>query len=174
VRLRKRVVVYVERDDGLLVFDHRDHPEAGTQVPAGGVHEGEDLIEAAAREVREETGVRLETKPMLLGTHEHLDGLGQSALSHFFRVQAPDGLPNAWRHVVSGDGRDANLVFDCRFDPTPELWPVQSVFRPVGGHCGTLAQPTGYGGVPDGLRLSVRAVGLGGRGRPTRCARRFR
>jgi hypothetical protein len=24
------------------------------------------------------------------------------------------------------------------------------------------------------LRLSVRAVGLGGRGRPTRCARRFR
>ncbi len=31
--LRKRVVVYVEREDGLLVFDHRDHPEAGTQVP---------------------------------------------------------------------------------------------------------------------------------------------
>jgi hypothetical protein len=35
--LRKRVVVYVERDDGLLVFDHRAHPEAGAQVPAGGV-----------------------------------------------------------------------------------------------------------------------------------------
>jgi len=39
------VVVYVTRVvDGLvqvLVFDHRDVPEAGTQVPAGGVHAGE-------------------------------------------------------------------------------------------------------------------------------------
>jgi len=52
---RKRVVVYVEREDGLLVFDHRDHPEAGTQVPAGGVDAGEGPSEAAIREVREET-----------------------------------------------------------------------------------------------------------------------
>jgi 8-oxo-dGTP pyrophosphatase MutT (NUDIX family) len=128
--VRSRVVVYVEREDGLLVFDHRDHPDAGTQVPAGGVDAGEGLIEAAMREVREETGVRLETAPTLLGTHEHLDGLGRPAVSHFFRVDAPTGLPRFWRHVVSGDDTDAALVFDCRFDPSPELWPVQSVFRP--------------------------------------------
>ena len=127
--LRKRIVVYVEREDGLLVFDHRDHPEAGTQVPAGGVDAGERPIDAAIREVCEETGVRLETAPTLLGTHEHLDGLGRRALSHFFRADAPTGLPSFWRHVVSGDGTDAALVFDCRFDPSPELWPVQSVFR---------------------------------------------
>jgi 8-oxo-dGTP pyrophosphatase MutT (NUDIX family) len=127
---RRRVVVYVEREDGLLVFDHRDHPEAGTQVPAGGVDVGEGLIEAAIREVREETGVRLETAPTLLGTHEHLDGLGRPAVSSFFRVGAPTGLPRFWRHVVSGDDTDAALVFDCRFDPSPKLWPVQSVFRP--------------------------------------------
>ena len=36
---RRRVLVYVERDDGLLVFEHRDYPEAGIQVPAGGVHQ---------------------------------------------------------------------------------------------------------------------------------------
>ena len=132
--LRKRVVVYVEREDGLLVFDHRDHPEAGTQVPAGGVHQGEGLIEAAIREVREETGVRLDTEPMLLGTHEHPDGLGQAALSHFFRADAPEGLPPAWQHVVSGDGEDAALVFECRFDPAPRLWPVQSVFRSLEEH----------------------------------------
>ena len=127
--LRKRVVVYVEREDGVLVFDHRDDPEAGTQVPAGGVEPDEALIEAAIREVHEETGVGLDTEPMFLGTHEHLDGLGQPALSHFFRVDAPHGLPRCWQHVVSGDGEDAALVFECRFDPAPELWPVQSVFR---------------------------------------------
>ena len=130
--VRHRVVVYVEREDGLLVFDHRDHPEAGTQVPAGGVEVGESVGAAAIREVREETGVRLDEPPMLLGTHEHLDGLGQPALSYFFRAPAPAGLPQAWEHAVSGDGEDATLVFDCRFDPTPELWPVQSVFLSVG------------------------------------------
>ena len=77
----------------------------------------------------EETGVRLDAEPTFLGTHEHLDGLGQPALSHFFRAVAPEGLPRVWQHIVSGDDGDAALVFDCRFDPVPELWPVQSVFR---------------------------------------------
>lgn len=130
--VRRRVVVYVEREDGLLVFEHRDQPEAGTQVPAGGVEEGESVGAAANREVREETGVELYGTPVLLGTHEHLDGLGQPALSYFFRAPAPSGLPQAWEHAVSGDGEDAALVFDCLFDPAPKLWPVQSIFRPVG------------------------------------------
>ena len=130
--VRSRVVVYVEREDGLLVFNHRDHPEAGTQVPAGGIEAGETVAAAAIREVREETGVQLDETPVLLGTHEHFDGLGQPALSHFLRAPAPEGLPQAWSHVVSGNGEDATLVFECRFDHAPELWPVQSVFRPVG------------------------------------------
>ena len=82
----------------------------------------------AIREVREETGVHLECEPTFVGTHEHLDGLGQPARSHFFRVDAPTGLPPAWRHVVSGDGEDAGLVFECRFEESPTLWPVQSIF----------------------------------------------
>jgi 8-oxo-dGTP pyrophosphatase MutT (NUDIX family) len=132
--LRQRVVVYVERRDGLLVFDHRDHQEAGTQVPAGGVQPGEDLLDAVIREVREETGVRLDAEPALLGNHEHLDGLDRPALSHFYRVNAPDGLPREWQHIVTGDGEDNGLVFECRFDPAPELWAVQSIFRLVEGH----------------------------------------
>ena len=130
--VRNRVVVYVERGDGLLVFDHRDYPDAGTQVPAGGVEVGESVGAAAIREVREETGVQLDETPVLLGTHEHVDGLGRPALSFFVRASAPDGLPQAWEHVVSGDGEDAKLVFDCRFDPAPELWADQAVFWPVG------------------------------------------
>jgi 8-oxo-dGTP pyrophosphatase MutT (NUDIX family) len=129
VELRQRVVVYVERDHHLLVFDHQDHPDAGTQVPAGGVEHGEDISDAAVREVAEETGVRLRSRPTLLGTHDHLDGLGRRARSHFFRVDAPPGLPDSWEHRVTGHGDDAELVFLCRFDPAPTLWPVQAVFR---------------------------------------------
>ncbi len=126
---RQRVVVYVERGSELLVFDHRDHPEAGTQVPAGGVLDGEAPAAAVAREVREETGVTINAEPVFLGLQSHPDGLGRPAQSSFFSVAAPAGLPDAWEHVVGGDGEDAGLVFLCRFDAAPALWPVQSVFR---------------------------------------------
>ena len=40
-----------------MVFTHRDIPEAGVQVPAGTVEEGETLDAAVLREVHEETGL---------------------------------------------------------------------------------------------------------------------
>jgi 8-oxo-dGTP pyrophosphatase MutT (NUDIX family) len=132
VKLRQRVVVYVERDSQLLVFDHQDDPQAGTQVPAGGVLDGETPAVAAMREVQEETGVELRVEPTLVGTDKHLDGLGRPALSHFFRVDAPRKLPDAWEHVVAGDGDDRGLVFLCRFDPAPTLWPVQAMYWHLG------------------------------------------
>ena len=48
----RKVVLYITRLDGpaatpqLLVFDHADHPAAGTQVPAGTVGNDEDVAEA--------------------------------------------------------------------------------------------------------------------------------
>jgi ADP-ribose pyrophosphatase YjhB (NUDIX family) len=53
----RRVVAYVLRDRELLVFEHRDFPDAGTQVPAGTVEENEAVEVAVVREVCEETGV---------------------------------------------------------------------------------------------------------------------
>ena len=53
----KKVVAYITRGDELLVFTHRDSPEAGVQVPAGTVEEGETLDAAVLREVHEETGL---------------------------------------------------------------------------------------------------------------------
>jgi ADP-ribose pyrophosphatase YjhB (NUDIX family) len=97
-------------------------------VPAGDVDPDEGLQAAAVREVAE-TGVALLAEPILIGAHDHPDGLGQPATSHFFRVDAPPGLPDEWKHVVTGQREDADLVFLCRFDPNPDLWPVQAVFR---------------------------------------------
>ena len=81
------------------------------------------------REVREETGLQLEAEPTFLGTDEHLDALGRPAVSYFFRVDAPHGVRDSWEHVVAGDEDDAGLVFLCRFDATPVLWPAQTVYR---------------------------------------------
>lgn len=59
-RPRIRVAAYIIRYRSapeLLVFDHVGMPEAGSQVPAGGVRPDESLEQAVLREVIEETGL---------------------------------------------------------------------------------------------------------------------
>ncbi len=59
--MRQRVLAYVTRErDGrieLLVFDQRDDPDAGTQVPAGRLDPGESLEQGLLRELHEEAGL---------------------------------------------------------------------------------------------------------------------
>jgi len=115
------VVVYVTRVvDGLvqvLVFDHRDVPEAGTQVPAGGVHAGERVDATARREVLEETGVDDVRVVGVLGVqqHPHPD-TGDPRVSAVLHAET-EHRPDTWTHTVGGDPRDGDwgLVFACRF-----------------------------------------------------------
>ncbi|MDB5045026.1 MAG: hydrolase [Deinococcus sp.] len=57
--LREKVLCFVQDSLKMLVFDHADVPDAGVQVPAGGVEAGETPAEAAVRELREESGLTL-------------------------------------------------------------------------------------------------------------------
>jgi ADP-ribose pyrophosphatase YjhB (NUDIX family) len=120
--VRVRVAVYVTRDTGcgreVLVFDHRDHSEAGTQVPAGGVDQGETLEAAALREVAEETGIRGVTLHTSLGVQQrpHPD-TGRPRVTIFYHATT-DEPADKWRHTVrTGDGADDGMVFDCFFLP---------------------------------------------------------
>ncbi|MGW5125771.1 NUDIX hydrolase [Streptomyces sp. NPDC004069] len=127
-RPRIRVAAYVVRRRAvpeLLVFDHIGMPEAGTQVPAGGVRSGEGLEEAVLREVAEETGLLTATVVRQLAVEDkpHPD-TGQPRRTSFFHLQAPAGLPEAWEHHVRGDGDDAGLSFACRFLPLPLKQPL--------------------------------------------------
>jgi ADP-ribose pyrophosphatase YjhB (NUDIX family) len=118
------VAVYLTRSGPggreLLVFDHRDYPEAGTQVAAGGVNAGELLTEAALRESREETGATGVTLGSALAVqqrpHPHT---GQPRVTVFFHAQTTEPR-DGWTHTVaSGDG-DNGLVFRCYFVPVEE------------------------------------------------------
>lgn len=127
-RPRIRVAAYVIRHHAVpevLVFDHIGMPEAGTQVPAGGVKSGEELEEAVLREVAEETGLLTATVVRQIAAEEkpHPD-TGQPRRTSFYFLQAPADTPDAWDHHVNGDGDDAGLTFACRFLPLPLKQPL--------------------------------------------------
>ena len=116
------MVAYVVRDDQLLVFDHRDFPEAGTQVPAGTVDANERPEESVVREVLEETGVHARVVRHLGSVATTAPG-GEPRRNLFFQLEAGEER-DEWEHLVIGGGEDRGLVFLCRFvplHPTPEL-----------------------------------------------------
>ncbi|MFD7288534.1 NUDIX domain-containing protein [Streptomyces sp. NPDC059863] len=127
-RPRIRVAAYVIRHRAvpeLLVFDHIGMPEAGTQVPAGGVESGEELEEAVLREIAEETGLQTVTvlRQIVVDDRPHPD-TGQPRRTSFFYLQAPADTPDSWEHHVHGDGDDAGLIFACWFLPLPLKRPL--------------------------------------------------
>lgn len=106
-----KVVVYLTRrhpttgEPQLLVFDHVDAPEAGTQVPAGTIDAGEDVVAAAVREVVEETGLDGIVVAAELGTADvdlRAYGIDAVARRHFVHavVDTVDpGRGERWHHV---------------------------------------------------------------------------
>ncbi|MEU5950831.1 NUDIX domain-containing protein [Streptomyces sp. NPDC047525] len=127
-RPRTRVAAYVVRHRAvpeILVFDHVDIPDAGTQIPAGGVRPGEGLEEAVLREVTEETGLLTATVVRQIAVEDkpHPE-TGQPRRTTFFLLQVPPDTSDAWEHHVDGDGDDAGLAFACWFLPLPLRQPL--------------------------------------------------
>jgi 8-oxo-dGTP pyrophosphatase MutT (NUDIX family) len=120
---RLRVAAYVIRHRAvpeLLVFDHVGMPEAGTQIPAGGVHPGEDLRQAVLREVAEETGLLTASVVTRIAAEDKPHPVTrQPRRTTFFHLQVPATTPDAWLHTVQSDGEDKDLIFACRFLPLP-------------------------------------------------------
>jgi 8-oxo-dGTP pyrophosphatase MutT (NUDIX family) len=126
---RQRVLAYVTRErEGrteLLVFDHRDEPGAGTQVPAGRLDPGESLEEGLLRELHEEAGLDR------VSVVRELPVLGAWASAseyenHAFEVRVEGEAPaDTWEHMVHGAGDDAGFVFVYRWvavEPELDLW----------------------------------------------------
>ena len=62
-----KVFAYITHGNQLLVFSHPDFPEAGIQVPAGTIEEGETAEAAVMREAFEETGLANLKRIRMLG-----------------------------------------------------------------------------------------------------------
>jgi ADP-ribose pyrophosphatase YjhB (NUDIX family)/RimJ/RimL family protein N-acetyltransferase len=125
---RLRVAAYVLRELHsweLLVFEQAGHPQAGTQIPAGGVRPDETLEEAVMREVREETGLEgLRLRAQLVTEDKPHPLTGEPRSTTFFVIDVNTETPDTWEHLVRGEDADDGLIFVCRFVSLPLRRPL--------------------------------------------------
>lgn len=113
---KKKVYAYITREKAgviqLLVFTHRDIPDAGVQVPGGTVEEGEKLEEAAIREVLEESGLRHLCIERYIDDYIiHVKEKQEYQKCHFFHISLLTDVKDTWEHTVSAGDEDRGLVF---------------------------------------------------------------
>lgn len=138
MKSKTKVLSYILRTKNssteVLVFDHRDYPEAGTQVIGGTVDPGEDLVEALLREILEESGLVFSSSDIKtrLGetTYQRRD-IPEINFRHYYLIYSID-LPDTWAHTVHSNGADNGLVFDF-------FWlPIEKAKKVLTGNFGEL------------------------------------
>jgi len=116
----KKVLMYVTRERNgateLLVFEHRDHPAAGLQVPAGTIEPGEPAIDAAHRELMEESGLTGLAFQGRIHVYEWFNPETSNLhRRHVYHYRAPSDVPDACDHSVNSGAEDHGLVFRYRW-----------------------------------------------------------
>ena len=123
----------------LLVFDHVEVPAAGTQVPAGGVHDGETAEDAVVRELAEESGIESASIIRKLGESWHMAELGdvpaglEEQIQHAFHLclEVPP-CDEVWEWDEKSGGDIVEHRFAFRWvsleDASALLWPVQAMW----------------------------------------------
>ncbi len=135
--IKHKVFAYITHADRLLVFSHPDSPDAGIQVPAGTVDEGEDPENAVMREAFEETGLTGLQLHAYLGEDDyHVPELDQTDRRRFYHLTCGRQPPTTWRHEERhpSDGSPGPYTFEFFWvrlpDKVPPLAPGHDAMLP--------------------------------------------
>ncbi len=120
----RKVLAYIVVDGRLAVFIHRDVPEAGLQVPAGTVRDGESDSEAALREAHEECGLNGLRVVKSLGRNVFdFTPFGRQELHDrgFFHLTCDGPVEETWTHAELHDGTAPPTWFNFSWMPLEEV-----------------------------------------------------
>ena len=128
MEMKRKVLAYITQGESvqrkILVFEHKEHPEAGLQVPGGTIESDELLIDALYREIEEETGITrdlLELKGKVNKTKyfpPNKDIFYERNIFHFAYIGEE---MSEWEHRVAGGGKDDGMIFCHRWVPISNL-----------------------------------------------------
>jgi 8-oxo-dGTP pyrophosphatase MutT (NUDIX family) len=137
----QRAAAFVTDPAGrLLILDHLDVPTAGTQVPAGGIHEGEQPEDAVLRELAEESGIVDARLVRKLGEAWRVAEAGnvppglEEQVTHAFHlvVDHLEGRPDSWEWDECDGGAVVKHRFVLRWttldQAASDLWPTQAMW----------------------------------------------
>lgn len=125
-KLKNKALAYITRQTKtgieLLIFAHRDYPEAGLQVPGGTLDDGEDPLTGMLREVKEEAGLENFSQVVLLGETTYVaKGKEEIHARSFFQLTFEEVSKTSFVHTVSVGEEDKGLVFLYRWVPLVDL-----------------------------------------------------
>lgn len=119
--VKEKVLVYVVRDEQLLVLRHTEYSyeEVGIQVPAGSIRSGETPEDAALREAREETGLHEFEIVRKLGEVEYDISPYRFEIQrrHVFQLKLTEETPARWKSQEDHDGEREPTHFECFWIP---------------------------------------------------------
>lgn len=142
--IRIRVAVCLLDGDRVLLVEHEKEGRRYWLLPGGGVEMGETLVDAAAREVREETGFDVEVGRLLL-VCESIEPISRRRTRHLVNlVFAGRMLGGTLR-----PGLDGRLV-DAGWQPVSRL-AVLPMYPPIGSAVAACCA--------EGLEGPVRSLG---------------
>jgi 8-oxo-dGTP pyrophosphatase MutT (NUDIX family) len=113
----QKVLAYITRGNELLVFTHRDFPEAGLQIPAGAIKPGESPQDAVLREVYEETGLSEIAVVKFLGRYSYDMNPYKDEIHdrHVFHLKLTAPTSSTWQHEERHAEGEPPITFMCQW-----------------------------------------------------------
>lgn len=127
-RLKHKVFAYITHRDRLLLLSHPHAPEAGIQVPAGTIKEGENPEEAVMREAFEETGLsELKLVSFLGECQRDMSDFDRDEIHHryFYHLRCEADPPERWQQYENdpSEGGTEPILFELFWARLPHQVP---------------------------------------------------